>query len=203
MQIGRLRLIKDSAVGEDEPHICKSCILEEATTDFMLEGFLTKCPLPLLDGSAMSVVSVTHRTIHFQLCLDRHIVNYGVAKWLAHQWHNVYRIRNILFHLEPCNAHGGCLSKLRSPRGRATACGLNTFSRLTRDWRTRAGIGKCIDRLVVDVSYRNSNRPQEHIDWAEKMVAAILGEDLQYLVRKLKNGLEKNSPVCWWRCGSL
>ena len=45
------------------------------------------------------------------------------------------------------------------------------------------------------VSYRNYNRPQEHIDWAEKMVAAILGEDLQYLVRTLKNGSEKDSNV--------
>ena len=49
--------------------------------------------------------------------------------------------------------------------------------------------------MVVGASYRNCNTPQEHIDWAEKMVAAILGEDLQYLVRKLKNGLEKQSSV--------
>ena len=155
----------------------------------MLEGFLTKCPLPFLDGSAMSVLSVAHRTIHFQLCLDRHTVNYGAAKWLVHMLHNVYCIRNILFRLEPCNAHGGCLSKLRSPRRRATACGLNTFSRLTRDWRARVGIGQCVDRMVVGVSYRNYNRPQEHIDWAEKMVAPMLGEDLQYLVRALKDCL--------------
>ena len=48
--------------------------------------------------------------------------------------------------------------------------------------------------MVVGASYRNCNTPQEHIDWAE-MVTAILGEDLQYLVPKLKNGLEKQSSV--------
>ena len=45
------------------------------------------------------------------------------------------------------------------------------------------------------VSYRNYKRPQEHIDWAEKIVAAILGEDLQYVVRTLKNGSEKDANV--------
>ena len=48
---------------------------------------------------------------------------------------------------------------------------------------------------VAGVRYRNSNRPKEHKDWAEKMVSAILGEDLQYLVRTLKNGSEQESSV--------
>ena len=43
--------------------------------------------------------------------------------------------------------------------------------------------------------YRNYNRPQEHTDWAEKMVAPILREDLQYLVRALKNGSETDSKM--------
>jgi len=140
MQSGATRTFEEiSGAGvyepaEPEPWIIRGSIFLEPNGPLVLQAFLKNLPFKWHEHGMMSLVAGTCDGANVSLTTDRGSENNHTGQWCAGHCKQCLPI-NMTFHLEPCGAHGVALVKNRSSFGRGAAMSLNSYSRLTRDFK--------------------------------------------------------------------
>ena len=162
------------------------------TADFMIEGVIRRCPLPLDDSEALRRLCFASHAQYFGWALDRASECIAFGRWL--QDVSARLPLSAASHVEHCVAHGAALVKNRSSEGKRTCAHLHSFALLTRDFKTVQGLEKHIRRQVQmhDVSIRRQARPPHHAAWSGKLIVALFGTDNEHFLYA-KQGMKKKA----------
>ena len=178
-----------SSVEATEPNIVKGKILEDLGTNSELEAFLSACPVKYEDPAYMRLLASRCKTYRMSVCLDRASTNYCAMEYIAEVVENTCPL-NVSVSMEPCGSHGCQLVKGRSSKGKIRAAGSNSFTKLLRDGKflklLSSKVKDNIDRQGVRIT--RQRRPQWHIQWAERIIAASTGQSDSFLYRVGKDG---------------
>jgi len=198
MQAGAFRVFLRNTPTEEymyiptaEPWICKPLVMIGTAADDVLEALLRRAPLKVSDVPAMFEVAGANDFVCIAWSMDRASENGRLMRWLFHLCESKLPA-NVAMHVEPCGCHGAALVKGRSQEGKTACAHLNSFAKLTRDWRAAEALRTHVRGLPTPstVDVRRAPRPQAHFDWDKRIIDALFqgGEAATFLHRTRKGG---------------
>lgn len=164
-----------------DPWFSKSCILDETSANYILEGLLRSLPFKLEPVEILNICRSADEFL-FTATVDRASSNGLAGAWIAEQ---VAKLpQQISFYVEYCHSHGCAIVKSRSPLMKTLATALRSFTAWMRFARNVDQLKKEV-RNAVSSSFqvRREPCPPDFADRGHLLVDNLYSADGEHLWR--------------------